>query len=86
MSESDKDFFEELKRCYLREKCDFSWDWDYLNNKGEVDEVFVDEVLFYLAFNLSKNILHGPLPDHLHNRMAFNTNEWSKAYFEYLGT
>jgi len=80
MSEDCKAFFEDLKKYYDRENRDMSWKWEDLSLISDSRLI-----LSYLAFNLSKNVLHGPLPEHLHNRMALDANQFSKAYFEYLG-
>jgi len=78
-----KDFFEELKACYNREKQDFSWEWEYL--KEVTKEYSLKEYLFFIAFNYSKNIIHGPLPNNLHSRMVLEYNNiWSKRYINYL--
>lgn len=75
-------FFEDLREIYARENRDFHWEWEQVNSSPELERV-----LSYLAYNLSKSVLHGPLPDHLHNRMVLASgNEWSRAYFEYLGS
>ena len=65
MTEDSKVFFEDVKSCYERESHNISWQWEDLesNENGEF-------ILFYLAFNLSKNVIHGPLPDYLHNKMV----------------
>jgi hypothetical protein len=73
-------FFEELRDCYLNEKHDFVWDWDQVSSKEESTKDFV----YYIAFNLSKNILHGPLPAHLHSRMILDKNAWGKKYCEFM--
>lgn len=76
----DQKFFEELKDCYVKEKQEFNWNWDLVvDNKNKTMDF-----LYYIAFNLSKNILHGPLPDHIHTRMVLEKNNWSKKYIEYL--
>lgn len=74
-------FFEELKEVYVREKQDFVWDWDVISkSKNSSNKDF----LHWVAFNLSKNVLHGPLPDHIHARMIFETDKWTKRYVDYL--
>ena len=71
-----KAFFEELKEFHLKGKHDFIWDWDQI---VDADEISVTrDFVYYIAFNLSKNILHGPLPRSLHSRMVFDSNAWSK--------
>lgn len=76
-------FFEELKDFHLKEKHEFVWDWEQMikNTKREGE---TRDFVYYIAYNLSKNILHGPLPSSLHSRMIFDTNVWSKRYFDYL--
>ena len=75
-------FFGELRDFYLKDKHEFVWDWEQvsINTKDDTKRDFV----YYIAYNLSKNILHGPLPSSLHARMVFDKNVWSKRYFEYL--
>lgn len=77
--EDRKEFFDELERCYAKEGKGMQWTWESLKEKEDMDAI-----LFYSAFSLSKNMLHGPLPDHLHNRMMLSENEWCRAYFRYL--
>lgn len=77
--EDRRDFFEELKKCYAREGGEMQWTWESLKEKEGMDSI-----LFYMAFSLGKNMLHGPLPDHLHNRMVLSDNEWCRAYLRYL--
>lgn len=80
MNDDRKEFFEDVAACYRRENQDISWSWeDISSNKMS------EEIVFYLAFNLSKNIIHGPLPDRLHNRMILEQNGFSRAYCSYLG-
>jgi len=69
-------FFNDLKECYVKERQEFNWNFEKIGD----DESF----LHYMAYNLSHNILHGPLPDHLHSRMILESNEWSKKYVQYL--
>lgn len=80
MLEDRRDFFDELERCYAKEGRGLPWTWESLEGKD------MDPILFYLAFSLSKNMLHGPLPDQLHNRMVLSDNEWCRAYLRYLGS
>lgn len=75
-----RSFFGELRDFYLKEKHDFVWEWD----KVATGEKSTDDFVYFIAFNLSKNILHGPLPSNLHARMIFNKNPWSQRYFDYL--
>mgnify|MGYP003349642189 CR=1 FL=1 len=75
--EDTLEFFRDVKDCYAKESQEFTWEFDDIRRLG-------DDILFYLSFNLSKNILHGPLPSNLHARMIFNKNPWSKRYFDYL--
>jgi hypothetical protein len=73
-------FFEELARVYSSENRHPNWEWEDIESNSHLDEI-----LSYMAYNLSKSVLHGPLPDALHNRMVLgNTNEWNRAYLEYL--
>lgn len=81
MNEDSKAFFEEIKGCYERENRDLVWKWEDIADKKDGESI-----LFYLAFNLSKNVMHGPLPPPLHNRMALEGNRFSKDYFNYLGS
>lgn len=78
--EDRRSLFEELKRCYLKEGREMQWTWESLEGKEDIDYL-----LFYMAFSLGKNVLHGPLPDSLHNRMMLSDNVWCRAYVEYLG-
>jgi hypothetical protein len=71
-------FFEELRDIYVKESQEFNWDARDVEISGG------EELLSYMAFNLSKNILHGPLPDSLHNRMILSSSNWSRLYVEYL--
>jgi hypothetical protein len=71
-------FFEELKDIYIKEAQEFNLKAEQLEVSGG------EEFLSYMAFNLSKNILHGPLPDSLHNRMILSSSKWSRLYVEYL--
>lgn len=80
-TEELRTFFEELRDFHLKEKHDFTWEWDQVcGNNPEITRDFVH----YIAYNLSKNILHGPLPSRLHARMVFEESNWSKRYFDYL--
>lgn len=74
-------FFEELKNCYLKEKQNFNFDWKFVSSQGEQ---FEKEFLHYIAYNFSKNVIHGPLPSHLHSRMVLDNTKYSKKYVEYL--
>lgn len=83
------EFFRELEECYARERHDFAWDWESLvgvagsrNLPSGVD--MLSDYVCFIAYNLAKNILHGQLPDNLHNRMIFQKSEWSRKYFEFL--
>jgi len=80
MKEDLKAFFEEIKRCYKEESREMMWGWEEISLNPNAESI-----LFYLAFNLGKYVMHGPLPQQLHNRMALETdNQFSRAYFEYL--
>lgn len=92
MENEFKEFYDELKNCYLKENQKFNWDWtaiEKLSNNSEIISQKPDNVmkdfLHYIAFNLSKNILHGPLPNHIHARMVLDSDtQWGKRYVEYL--
>jgi hypothetical protein len=74
-------FFNELKEHYFKEKQNFPWTWEGVDSDNATTRNFV----YYIAYNLSKNILHGPLPSHLHSRMIFdNRNMWSERYVKFL--
>lgn len=73
-------FFNELRECYKSQRSEFYWTWEEISNKNEDVEDFV----YYIAFHLSKDILHGPLPDDLHSRMVFTKNKWAAKYIKYL--
>lgn len=73
-------FFDELKEFYQKEKYDFVWEWEKINHSGDATRDFV----YYIAYNLGKNVIHGQLPSHLHARMIFNKNKWSQKYIDYL--
>lgn len=80
-------FFNELKDQYSKEKQNFPWNWEEIrdatklgNNHTKTGRDFV----YYIAYNLGKNILHGPLPSHLHSRMIFDKNMWSEKYVNFL--
>lgn len=70
--------FNELKNYYAKEKQNFNFKFSNHDDKNMKDYVY------YIAYNLSKNIMHGPLPNHLHTRMVLDNNHWSKKYIEYL--
>ena len=82
-------FFNELKEHYSKEKQNFPWTWESVLGFGDKSlncrvgdtRAFVH----YIAYNLSKNILHGPLPSHLHSRMILEEkNMWSENYVKFL--
>lgn len=81
-------FFEELKNFYEKSHQEFVWTWDQIEKKDRVwnnKKNLTQEFIYYIAYNLSKNVIHGPLPNHLHTRMIFGpNNDWSKKYVEYL--
>jgi hypothetical protein len=78
-------FFEELKEIYVREKQDFVWKWESVTkNIANKSPAGTRDFLHWVAFNLSKNVLHGPLPDHIHARMVFEKDKWTKKYIDYL--
>jgi hypothetical protein len=79
---NEKIFFEELKKLYEKENQNFPWNWEEIQSK---DENVSRDFIFFIAYNLSKNILHGPLPNKIHTRMMLETeNKWSKKYSEYM--
>jgi hypothetical protein len=84
-----QDFFKDLEKCYTKEKQDFVWDWRGIedasrsNNLPPGTDVLSDYVCF-IAYNLAKNVLHGELPDSLHNRMMFQKSAWARKYVEFL--
>lgn len=82
MEELEK-FFEELRDCYLKERQNFNWRWGDIIAKNKNDIVSKNFV-YYIAYNFSKNVIHGPLPGHIHSRMVLDNNLWSKKYIEYL--
>jgi len=75
-------FFNELKDQYSKEKQNFPWSWDDIGK--EPDKSTTKDFVYYIAYNLGKNILHGPLPSHLHSRMIFDKNMWTKRYVNFL--
>jgi hypothetical protein len=77
-------FFDELKDCYLNEKHDFIWEWEQVCSSSDSKRESAKDFVYYIAFNLSKNILHGPLPSHLHSRMILESNKWGKKYCEFM--
>lgn len=77
-----KAFFDELRECYLREGAEFNWTWEEISKTRPTS---TDEFVYYIAFHLGKDILHGPLPDNLHSRMIFTKNKWAEKYIKYLG-
>lgn len=79
MKADERLFFEDLKRLYLSEKRDIQWNWEELESSSNLDNV-----LSYLAYSFSKSVIHGPLPDNIHNRMVLGSGKWRKAYSEYL--
>lgn len=91
MQDEFKKFYDELKDCYKEQNQRFNWDWNTIEKLSsnshlisqKPDNVMKD-FLYYIAFNLSKNILHGPLPNHIHTRMVLDKSNWCKKYIEYL--
>jgi hypothetical protein len=73
-------FFEELREQYTKEKQNFPWTWDGIKS----DEKKTKDFVYYIAYNLGKNILHGPLPAHLHSRIIFDKNMWIDKYVNFL--
>jgi hypothetical protein len=80
-SQDLESFFKELKECYSKEGAAFVWDWEEITSVSKDARMFV----YFIAYNLAHNVLHGPLPDYLHSRMVFENNRWTKEYFSYLG-
>lgn len=76
-------FFDELKEFYLKGNHDFVWEWEKVIGNPHEEEI-VRDFVYYMAYNLGKNVIHGQLPAHLHARMVFNKNNWSRKYIEYL--
>jgi hypothetical protein len=84
-----KSFFNELKEQYCREKQNFPWTWDEVKDTTDLCKYdhrpkLEKDFVYYIAYNLGKNILHGPLPSHLHSRMIFDKNMWSERYVNFL--
>lgn len=81
-------FFKELKDFYSKNNQEFIWTWEQIEEKHSVwnskNNNVVRDFIYYIAYNLSKNVLHGPLPAHLHSRMMFESNNWTKKYIQYL--
>jgi hypothetical protein len=87
-------FFNELKEHYSKEKQNFPWTWESVLGFGGKSTELAKALgscgatrtfVYYIAYNLSKNILHGPLPSHLHSRMILeNKNTWSEKYVKFL--
>ena len=74
---NEKLFFEELKKIYENENHLFPWDWENIKKNKNFN--------LFIAYNLSKNILHGPLPKTIHSRMTLDSdNIWSKRYSEFM--
>jgi len=80
LKEDLKKFFEELQDCYVKEKREFPWDWERVEELPNAEEF-----VHYIAYNLSHDVIHGPLPAHLHNRMVLEGGGWTKSYLDYLG-
>jgi hypothetical protein len=79
-------FFNELKDHYSKERQNFPWSWEDINKSCNSDSKpqTSHDFVYYIAYNLGKNILHGPLPSHLHSRMIFDKNMWSERYVRFL--
>lgn len=83
-------FFNELKEQYSKEKQNFPWSWENVCTAKSAygvldsDDSTTRNFVYYIAYNLGKNILHGPLPSHLHSRMILNKNMWSEMYVKFL--
>lgn len=73
-------FFSELRDQYSKERQNFPWSWVEVQSDQDQTKKFV----YFIAYNLSKNILHGPLPSHLHSRMILDKNTWSQRYVDFL--
>lgn len=82
-------FFRELKQQYVKERQEFVWDWGLLKEISESKNAMskqemLSEMVYFIAYNLAKNVMHGPLPSHLHSRMIFDKGDWSRRYVEFL--
>lgn len=74
-------FFMELKKVYAKERRDFVWDWEGVKSLKDAES---NDLVQFMAFNLAKDVLHGPLPDPIHSRMVLEGGEWVKKYVEFL--
>ena len=75
-------FFRDLKKQYEKERSPFIWEWPITSSAEDAEEM-----VRFIAFNLAKNIMHGPLPGHLHSRIILHPGrEWGKKYVEFLGS
>jgi len=73
-------FFMELKSQYAKERSPFLWEWPI-----SADPKDAEEMVRFMAFNLAKNVMHRPLPGHLHSRMILKPGEeWGKKYVDFL--
>lgn len=84
-----QDFFTDLERCYAKEKQDFVWDWEGIEEASKSQNLpkgtdMLSDYVCFIAYNLAKNILHGQLPDGLHSRMMFQKSDWARKYAEFL--
>lgn len=80
-------FFRALKVQYAKEGREFVWDWEMLEEISEGRSSppgMTSEMVHFIAYNLAKNVMHGPLPSHLHSRMIFDRGDWSRRYVEFL--
>lgn len=83
------EFFRELERCYAKERQDFAWDWESIVQAARSRSLpagtdMLSDYVCFIAYNLARNVLHGQLPDSLHNRMVFQKSEWARKYVEFL--
>lgn len=84
-----EEFFRELERRYRKEKQDFVWDWEGLNDISASKNLppghdMLSDYVCFIAYNLAKNVIHGRLPDPIHARMMFYGGDWSRKYAEYI--
>jgi hypothetical protein len=84
-----QEFFKDLKECYDKEKQEFVWEWNVIEETSKSKNLplrtdMLSDYVCFIAYNLAKNVLHGELPDNLHNRMMFQKSDWARKYIEFL--